>query len=541
VSDVQTLPAQSAPPKSRLEAVDYPGRWRALPVLLVATFMALFDLFVVNVAAPSIGTELHSGTAAIELVIGGYSFTYAAGLVTGGRLGDLYGHRKLFVAGMTAFALASLLCGLAQSPSQLVIARLLQGATASLMVPQVLAVITAVFPVQERAKALGWFGLTVGVGSVSGQILGGALLDWDLFGLGWRAIFLVNLPIGLIAAALAWRILPVTRGAVAYKIDLLGVLGTSVTVGLALVPLVLGHSEGWPVWGWVLLALSVPTGFATLRHQQHLATTGGHPLLDLTLFRHRAFTSGVLVNISFFAGFSGFLLAMTLALQSGLGLSPLHAGLTFAPLGVAFATAAMLSRGLVARYGSLVVTAGATISGIGLAILLGSLIISGGDVASHDHRGNRQRPDHPHPDRRRTVRRRPGAWWRGRRDAGHGAAVLRRGRRGRAGRTVLRRAGQRQHPGRLRQGARVGGGRRPRAGAGGAGDVGAAPSARPHLIPATDAPQLVTASWGASRVCGYSGVPDSERTRWVPCATSDVSSMESSCLTSTRAACQLEK
>ena len=365
------------PALDRVEAVAYPGRWRALPILLVATFMALFDLFVVNVAAPSIGTDLHSGTAALELVIGGYSFTYAAGLVTGGRLGDLYGHRQLFVGGMTAFALASLLCGVAQSPSELVIARLLQGATASLMVPQVLAVITAVFPVEERAKALAWFGLTVGVGSVSGQILGGLLLDWNVLGLGWRAIFLVNLPIGLIASALAWRILPVTRGAVAYKIDILGVVGTSLTVGLALVPLVLGHSEGWPVWGWVLLALSVPAGYATLRHQQHLATIGGHPLLDLTLFRHRAFTSGVLVNVSFFAGFSGFLLAMTLALQSGLGLSPLHAGLTFAPLGVAFAAAAMLSKSLVVKYGSLVVTAGTAVSAIGLAYLLGSLIVSG--------------------------------------------------------------------------------------------------------------------------------------------------------------------
>jgi EmrB/QacA subfamily drug resistance transporter len=379
VSTVQDLaqPIVKAAPASRIEAVDYPGRWRALPVLLVATFMALFDLFVVNVAAPSIGTELHSGTAALELVIGGYSFTYAAGLVTGGRLGDLYGHRKLFVGGMTAFALASLLCGLANNPTELVIARLFQGATASLMVPQVLAVITAVFPLEERAKALSWFGLTVGVGGVSGQVLGGLLLDWNVLGLGWRAIFLVNVPIGIITAILAWRVLPVTRGAVAYKIDLLGVFGTSLTVALALVPLVLGRSEHWPIWGWIVLALSVPTGYATLRHQQHLARIGGHPLLDLNLFRHRAFTSGIAVNVSFFAGFSGFLLAMTLALQTGLGLTPLHAGLTFAPLGVAFGATALLSKSLVGRYGSLVVTAGTAISAIGLAYLLGSLLISG--------------------------------------------------------------------------------------------------------------------------------------------------------------------
>src|SRR4051812_40476124 len=233
--------------------------------------MALFDLFVVNVAAPSIGTELHSGTAALELVVGGYSFTYAAGLVTGGRLGDLYGHRKPFVGGMTAFAPAAPLCGLAANPTPRLPARLLQGATAAMMVPQVLAVIAAIFPVEERAKALSWFGLTVGVGGVAGQILGGALLDWNILGLGWRAIFLVNVPIGLVAATLAWRILPVTRAAVAYKIDLWGVLGTSATVALALVPLVLGHPEGWPTWGWLMLALSVPVGILTYRHQQHLA------------------------------------------------------------------------------------------------------------------------------------------------------------------------------------------------------------------------------------------------------------------------------
>ncbi|BEP13417.1 MFS transporter [Acidothermaceae bacterium B102] len=384
-TNLEQLPVQPSLRRDpRAEAVDYPGRWRALPVLLVATFMALFDLFVVNVAAPSIGAELHSGTAALELVVGGYSFTYAAGLVTGGRLGDLYGHRKLFVAGMTAFAFASLLCGIANSPAELVIARLIQGATASLMVPQVLAVIQATFPLEERAKALSWFGLTVGVGGVSGQVVGGLLLDWNVLGLGWRAIFLVNVPIGLIAAALAWRVLPLTRGKVAYKIDVLGAIGTSLTVGLALVPLVLGHSEHWPAWGWVLLALSVPAGYGTLRHQRHLATTGGHPLLDLSLFSHRAFASGLAVMVAFFAGFSGFILALTLALQTGLGLSPLHAGLTFAPLGVAFGVAALISKNLVGRYGSNVVTAGVLTTAVGLALLLAQLAERGTSFTAID-------------------------------------------------------------------------------------------------------------------------------------------------------------
>src|SRR4051812_15052738 len=148
--------------------------------------MALFDFFVVNIAAPSLERDLHAGPAALELVVGGYAFTYASGMVTGGRLGDLFGHRRLFLAGMAAFTLASLLCGLAQTPGQLVTARLLQGLTGAAMVPQVLALITGIFPVEERPRAMGWFGVTIGIGSVAGQVLGGLLLDADLFGLGWR-------------------------------------------------------------------------------------------------------------------------------------------------------------------------------------------------------------------------------------------------------------------------------------------------------------------------------------------------------------------
>jgi len=222
------------------------------------------------------------------------------------------------------------------------------------------------------------------MGVVSGQILGGLLLDWNVLGLGWRAIFLVNVPIGFVAAALAWRVLPLTRGHVAYRIDLVGALGTAATVGLALVPLVLGHSEHWPVWGWISLALAVPAGLLTLWHQRRLALHGGHPLLDLSMFRDRAFTSGILVMVTFFAGFSGFILALTLALQGGLQLSPLHAGLTFAPLGAAFAIASMISKNLAVRYGRNVVTAGAAISATGLALLLGSLLAQGSAFSAID-------------------------------------------------------------------------------------------------------------------------------------------------------------
>ncbi|HVX42420.1 MAG TPA: MFS transporter, partial [Mycobacteriales bacterium] len=217
-------------------------RWLGLAVVLSATFMALFDFFVVNVAAPSMQRDLHASSAAIELVVGGYAFAYASGMVTGGRLGDLYGHRRLFTIGMIAFAAASALCGLAQTPEQLVGARLLQGAAGAAMVPQVLALISTMFAAEERSKALAWFGVTGGVGSVAGQVLGGMLLDANLFGLSWRPIFLVNVPVGVIAVVLALRLLPAETPARTSGLDPVGAIGISAGLGLLLVPLALGQS-----------------------------------------------------------------------------------------------------------------------------------------------------------------------------------------------------------------------------------------------------------------------------------------------------------
>src|SRR5437660_2897483 len=182
---------------------DDPRRWRSLPIILTATFMALFDVFVVNVSAPSIQRDFGASSGGLELVLAGYSFTYAIGLVTGGRMGDLFGRRRLFVVGMAVFTVASLFCGLAPTIDILIAGRLLQGAGAAAMVPQVLALINVGFPAAERARALSFFGATVGIGTVSGQILGGVLLQLDIAGLGWRPIFFVNVPIGIVAGACA--------------------------------------------------------------------------------------------------------------------------------------------------------------------------------------------------------------------------------------------------------------------------------------------------------------------------------------------------
>jgi EmrB/QacA subfamily drug resistance transporter len=351
-----------------------------LPVILSATFMALFDFFVVNVAAPSLEHDLNAGQAALELIVGGYAFTYASGMVTGGRLGDLFGYRRLFLAGMASFTLASLLCGLAQSPAELIGARLLQGLTGALMVPQVLALITATFPAEERPRAMSWFGVTAGIGSIAGQVLGGLLLDADVFGLGWRVIFLLNVPVGVVALVFALRLLPHHRAQRRPRLDPLGAIGISASLALVLVPLILGREEGWPMWTWVSMVLALPVLIATLRWELRLARGGGEPLLDLTLFRNRSFAAGLPVNVAFMAFFASFMFVLTLLLQGGLGLSPLEAGLTFMPLGVLFSVTSILGRSLVTRFGLRVMTVGASISAVGLMILIAELQQLGGDI-----------------------------------------------------------------------------------------------------------------------------------------------------------------
>lgn len=351
-----------------------------LPVILSATFMALFDFFVVNVAAPSLEHDLHAGPAALELVVGGYAFTYASGMVTGGRLGDLFGYRRLFLLGMAAFTVASLLCGLARTPGELVAARLLQGLTGAAMVPQVLALITSMFPVEERPRAMSWFGVTAGIGSVAGQVLGGLLLDTGLFGLGWRVIFLVNVPVGIVALTLALRLPRGHRGSRRPRLDPIGAVGISGSLALVLVPLTLGREEGWPAWTWISMAAALPALATTLWWEQRLVRRGGEPLLDLTLFRDRAFAAGLPVNAAVIAYFASFMFVLTLLLQGGLGLSPLEAGLTFAPLGVLFSVTSVLGRSLVARYGQRVMTAGTALVGVGLVVMIVELRELGGGI-----------------------------------------------------------------------------------------------------------------------------------------------------------------
>ncbi len=380
--DITGGPAATAVPARRTvspahapagPAEPHPQRWKLLPVLLSAMFMAMFDYFVVNVAAPSLQHDLGATEAGIELVVGGYGFAYASGLITGGRLGDLFGHRRLFLIGMLAFTAASLLCGLATDPAFLVIARILQGATAAAMVPQVLALINVLFPPHERARAMAGFGATIGIGAVAGQVLGGVLLDADLFGWGWRTIFFINVPIGLAAAALAARWLPGHQSRGTARLDPVGAVGISLSLALVLVPVTLGRPEGWPVWTWVSMLAAIPVAASVLRYEARLGRRGGAPVLNVELLRERVFAAGMVIGGGYLTFFAGFMLCLTLLLQNGFGLSPLRAGLAFTPLGVAFAVSSLYAR----RLGRRVVTIGAATSLAGLLLTVLTLAVRG--------------------------------------------------------------------------------------------------------------------------------------------------------------------
>ncbi|MFI6504301.1 MFS transporter [Nonomuraea typhae] len=342
-------------------------RGRMLAVLLVAWFMAQFDFFVVNVAAPAFERELGARPAELELIVGGYAFTFATGMITGGRLGDRYGYRRMFVVGMAAFTLASVLCGLAVSPAQLIAARLLQGLAGAIMVPQVLAMIPVIYEPAERPRAVGWYGLAGGVGAIAGQVLGGLLLTADVLGLGWRVVFLLNLPIGVVTAVLAARLLPGAASTSYARLDLRGAAGLALGLGLVLVPLGLGHGTGW---AWAAMAAAVPVLGLTAWWQHALARRGGQPVLDLALLKVRSYLAGVGAVTAFTAYFVSFMFTLTLLLQGGYELTAFQAGLAFAPMAVMFSLTSLTGTSLVRRYGLRVVLIGGGIAALGLVLML---------------------------------------------------------------------------------------------------------------------------------------------------------------------------
>ncbi|MEY9211797.1 MFS transporter [Thermobifida halotolerans] len=345
-------------------------RWTLFAVM-AGTFIAIMDSFIVNVAIPSIRADLDASYAQIELAVAGYVLVYGLLLVTGGRLGDLFGYRRMYLAGLALFTAASLACGLAPSPELLIAARVVQAAGAALFYPQVLSVLQTAFTGKAQARAFSIFGATIGLASVAGQLVGGALVSADLFGLSWRPIFLINIPIGAATLLIAAAVLPAARGTVRPSLDLRGVALLSTALLLVSIPLVEGQAAGWPLWAWGMLALSVPCFVAFTLWERRLAAIGGDPLVPPSLFRLPGFAGGNVLALAFFAGNAGLFFVLTLHLQGGMGYSPLVAGLTFTPLAVAFVAASLLAPRIQERIGMRVLTLGYAVNAAGTLMLLG--------------------------------------------------------------------------------------------------------------------------------------------------------------------------
>jgi len=327
--DLARRPDQAAAP---------PGhRWLMLAVLLGGQFMALLDAFVVNVALPSIGGGLHASGASLQLVVGGYAATYAMLLITGARLGDLYGRRRMYLLGVVLFTAASLACGLALDSGVLIVARCAQGAAAAVMVPQIMSVIQMRFEGPARATALSAWGVVLATGAVVGVILGGILVSADLLGATWRPVFLINVPFGVLLAVLVPRVVPADprvrhTGSGSRRLDLRGLAIAGPAVCLIVLPLVLGRELGWPAWtlGCVAAGLLLSGVFAGL--ERAVAARGGDPLLNLSVLGAPGLAAGLGTLLAVMAGYGGFLFVFTLHLQAGLGQSALRAGLSYIPM-----------------------------------------------------------------------------------------------------------------------------------------------------------------------------------------------------------------
>ncbi|WP_426577123.1 MFS transporter [Xenorhabdus stockiae] len=351
-----------------------PQRWIMFAILLVGAFLPPLDFFIVNVALPDIRDELGMSPAGQQLVISTYATMYAVMLITGGRLGDIYGRNRIFFIGLTGFALASTLCGLATSPWVLIIGRALQGLTAAIMAPQALASIQAIFPDAEKPRALGIYGAIFGLASVIGQVFGGMLISLNIFGLGWRLIFLVNLPIIILVLIFGLSLLQETRIQRSRRLDLTGVLLSVLTLGCVVIPLIEGREAGWPLWAWISLALSPVLAVVFWRYETRLAANGGEPLINPSAFQTPGLRTGLVVALLFYS-IAAFFLLLSIYLQGALDETPLTAGLVFLPFGLGFLLGP-LSTPIAGRWlGRFVNSAGMALEAAGFIALI--ILISG--------------------------------------------------------------------------------------------------------------------------------------------------------------------
>ena len=356
----------------------------ATTVLMVATFMDLMDSTITNVALPTIGKNLGATPEQLEWTVAGYVIAFATLLITGGRLGDIFGHRRIFVIGIVGFTLASLGAALSQTGDLLVAARVLQGGFAGIMMPQVLSSVQVMFAPEERAPVLGIIGSLSALGAVGGLILGGWLVTADLLGMGWRSIFLVNVPIGVVLVVAALLFVPRSRSEHPLRPDLVGVLLGGVGVFLVVFPLTDGRAAGWAWWIWAMLTMAPFVIVAFVWQQGRMLKAHGSPLLPLPLFRDRGFASGQLVQVLSSIGNGGYVLILLYYVQSALGFTALAAGLTLLPFALGSMAAAPLAILATKRIGKWAVLLGGLVQAAALTWVMWTIWTAGAALTGWD-------------------------------------------------------------------------------------------------------------------------------------------------------------
>lgn len=307
-----------------------------LAVILCGQALAAMDTAIVNVAAPTLQAELGLSGASLQLTVAGYGLAYASFLITAARLGDLYGYRRLFMLGVAVFTISSLVCGTAQTAGILIVGRILQGLGAALLVPQVLSLIQLSYSGAAKARAVGLYSMILGLGAAAGQLLGGVIVDVDLWSLSWRPAFLINIPVGVALIGLALFFLPRIVERRRVRLDLVGVLAVTGVALCVLIPLTFGREFGWPVWSLVMIGAGLLALVAFWRYEQALSGRGGAPLVDPALLTIRGVPQGLGIVAVGFIGYGGWLLTVALYLQVGLGFSPLVSGVTFGAYAAGF-------------------------------------------------------------------------------------------------------------------------------------------------------------------------------------------------------------
>lgn len=341
----------------------------ALIVVALAFVMDLLDSTIVNIAIPSIQANLGASYATIQWLVAGYALAFALLLVTGGRMGDVFGYKKIFMIGVGGFTIASLLSGIAWNSDMLVVTRVLQGAMAALMGPQVMSLMQVMYKPEERSSVNGLFGALGGIAASLGPIIGGLLIKANIAGLDWRPIFLINVPVGLFGLWAAVKYLPNGKSPHPLKLDIVGTAILIFALGFLAFPLIEGRDLGWPMWSYVMLAASVPALITFAWWQRRKMAKDGSPLVMPVLFRMRSFVTGLFVNVIFEAAMLSFFLTFTLMLQAGLGFSPIHAALTGLPLSFGIAVCmATLGTTVVPKIGRYSISIGTVVMGLGLGL-----------------------------------------------------------------------------------------------------------------------------------------------------------------------------